>query len=153
MNEILAKYPRSSEYLLDMLHDLQDADAQRHLSRGALRVVAEYVGLPLSEVVSAASFYSMYSLRPRGRHIIRLCESPPCQLMGAGTLLDALIESLGVEVGQTTGDGLFTLEATSCLGICGVAPAMMIDEELYGNLSKEKVEEILDRIRREDEPS
>jgi NADH-quinone oxidoreductase subunit E len=144
---ILGKYPATSEYLLDMLHDLQAADPQNYLSKAALRAVAEYVKVSLSEVASSASFYSMLSLRPRGRHIVRLCESPPCQLMGSGSLLDALEEILGAGVGETTDDGEFTLETSSCLGVCGVAPAMMIDEELYGNLTRERLLEILESVR------
>jgi len=148
---ILEKYEPSGEYLLDMLHDVQEADAQNHLSREALREVADYVGLPPSSVISSATFYSMFSLTPRGRHIIRICESPPCQLVGAESLLDVLIETLGVEVGGTTEDGVFTLETSSCLGVCGVAPAMMIDEELYGNLTKERLLETLESVRGEDD--
>lgn len=150
MRSVLEKYPATTEYLLDMLHDLQEAEPRNYLSREALRAVAEYVNVPLSDVVSTATFYSMYSLEPRGRHLIRLCESPPCQLVGAESLLDLLKEALGVEVGGTTEDGAFTLETTSCLGVCGVAPAMMIDDEMYGNLTRERIAEIVDSVRRND---
>ena len=153
MNKLLEKYPRSTEFLLDMLHDCQDAQPRNYLSADALRAIADYVGIPLSEVVSTATFYSMYSLEPRGRHIIRLCDSPPCRLIGAESLLDLLREQLGVRVGQTTEDGAFTLETSSCLGVCGVAPAMMIDEELYGNLTRERVVSILEETRRSDAAS
>ena len=151
MRSVLDKYPASAEHMLDMLHDLQEAEPNHYLSREALRAVAEYLQIPLAEVVSTATFYSMYSLKPRGRHIIRLCESPPCQLVGAESLLRLLADHLNVGVGETTADGAFTLETTSCLGVCGVAPAMMIDEELYGNLTRERVTEILDRVGRDDE--
>ncbi len=150
MRTLLEKYPRSAEYLLDILHDLQDAEPKRYLTPEALRAAAEHVGAPLSDVVGTATFYSMFSLKPRGRRIIRVCESPPCLLMGAETLLDVLRRHLGVEAGETTSDGAFTLESTSCLGVCGVAPAMMIDEELYGNLTAERVTAIIDRLRRDD---
>ena len=149
VKEVLEAYEPTAESLLEILHDVQAADPRNHLSREALRAVAEYVRVPLSTIVSSASFYSMFSLTPRGRHIIRLCASPPCQLLGAESLLDALIDALGVEVGQTTEDGMFTLETSSCLGICGVAPAMMIDEELYGNLTKKRLIEILEAVRSE----
>ncbi len=151
MKKLLEKYAPTRENLLDMLHELQDNDPQNHLTAEALREVADYVGIPLSDVMSTVSFYSMFSLQPRGRHIIRICESPPCLLMGAESLLTALQEMLGVKVGETTADGAFTLETTSCLGACGVAPAMMIDEELYGNLSRERLAEIIDRVRSADE--
>jgi len=151
MKKLLEKYAPTRENLLDILHELQDNDPQNRLTVEALREVATYIGIPLAEVMGTVSFYSMFSLQPRGRHIIRICESPPCLLMGAESLITALQEMLGVEVGGTTEDGAFTLETTSCLGACGVAPAMMIDEELYGNLSREKLAEIIDRVRSADE--
>ena len=153
LQAILEVYEPDPANLLDILHDVQEADERNHLSREALSDVAEYVGLPASSVISSATFYSMFSLVPRGKHIIRICESPPCQLVGAESLLDILAETLGVDVGETTQDGAFTLETSSCLGVCGVAPAMMIDEELYGNLTKERLAEILEAVRSADDGS
>ena len=150
MRELLEKYPPSMESLLDILHELQAAEPRHYLTPDALRATAVYLNVPLSEVVSTATFYSMYSLSPRGRHIVRICESPPCQLVGADSLLDLLAAHLRVAVGGTTEDGVFTLETTSCLGVCGVAPAMMVDEELYGNLTKEKVIGVIAGVRRSD---
>jgi len=147
VRELLERYPASTEYMLDMLHDLQDAEPKNYLTEEALRAVAEYVDIPVSEVVSAATFYTMYSLKPRGRHIIRFCESPPCQVVGAETLLEILSKHLGVGVGETTADGLFTLEVSSCLGVCGVAPAMMIDTEVHGNLTEERILEALESVK------
>jgi NADH:ubiquinone oxidoreductase subunit E len=136
--------------MLDMLHDIQDAEPKNYLKSEALQAVADYVSVPMSEVVSTATFYTMYSLKPRGKHIIRLCESPPCQLVGAESLLDILSKHLGIEVGETTADGVFTLETTSCLGVCGVAPAMMIDAELYGNLTTARVVDVIKDVRSRD---
>jgi NADH-quinone oxidoreductase subunit E len=150
VKELLERYPATTESMLDMLHDLQDAEPKNYLKPEALRAVAEYLSIPLSEVVSTATFYTMYSLKPRGKHVIRLCESPPCQLVGAESLLDILSQHLGIQVGETTDDGAFTLETASCLGVCGVAPAMMIDTELYGNLTGARVTEVLDDLRRQD---
>lgn len=148
MKELLERYPATTESMLDILHDLQNAEPKNYLKPEALRAVAEYLSVPLSEVVSTATFYSMYSLKPRGRHVIRLCESPPCQLVGAESLLDILSRHLGIQVGETTDDGVFTLETASCLGVCGVAPAMMIDSEMYGNLTAARVVEVIDELRR-----
>jgi len=150
VKELLGKYPATTEYMLDMLHDLQDAEPKNYLKPEALQAVAEYVSVPMSEVVSTATFYTMYSLKPRGKHVIRFCESPPCQLVGAESLIEILSEILNVEVGETTEDGVFTLETASCLGVCGVAPAMMIDAELYGNLTKERIVEAINSVRGSD---
>ena len=150
MRDLLECYPPSTEYMLDMLHDLQDAEPRHYLTKEALRAVAAYVDVPLSEIISTATFYTMYSLKPRGRHIIRLCESPPCQLVGAESILDILKSHLGIDVGETTEDDAFTLETSSCLGVCGVAPAMMIDKELYGGLTAAGVVDAVEKVRRND---
>lgn len=151
MKELLERYPASTEYMLDMLHDLQDAEPKNYLKSEALQAVANYLSVPISEIVSTATFYTMYSLKPRGEHIIRLCESPPCQLMGAESLIEILSEYLKVKVGETTEDGAFTLETSSCLGMCDVAPAMMIDAEVHGNLTKERLIETIESVRGSDD--
>ena len=153
MKELLERYPATAEYMLDILHDLQDAEPRNYLKPEALQAVADYLSVPMSEVVSTATFYTMYSLKPRGKHVIRLCESPPCQLVGAESLLDILAKHLNVQVGETTEDGLFALETASCLGVCGVAPAMMIDAELYGNLTEARIVEVIENVRRRDASS
>jgi len=154
VNEVLKKYPSATrEDLLDILHDIQESDPHHFLSPEALSAVASHLGMDLADIKGTASFYSMFSFSPRGKHIIRICDSPPCQLLGATTVLQKLIDVLGVAVGETTTDGLFTLETASCLGVCGVAPAMMIDQETYGNLTPARIVEIIERIRREDEAS
>jgi NADH-quinone oxidoreductase subunit E len=141
--EIITKYDPSAENLLSILHDLQDAQEQHYLTDRDLRIAAQYLHLPFSFVHGVASFYTMFSLTPRGKHIIRVCQSPPCHLMGATTLAQELTRRLGIDFGQTTPDGVFTLEMTSCLGVCGVAPAMMVNDEVYGNLTPGKIQEIL----------
>jgi len=154
VNEVLKKYPSATrEDLLDILHDIQESDPHHFLSDEVLTDVASHLGMDLADIKGTASFYSMFSFSPRGKHVIRICDSPPCQLLGATTVLQKLIEVLGVAVGETTSDGLFTLETSSCLGMCGVAPAMMIDNETYGNLTPSRIVEIIERIRREDETS
>ena len=141
--KIIQKYDATAENLLYILHDIQDSDPQQYLSDQAIREVSEYLEIPASQVYSVATFYSLYSVCPRGKYVIRVCESPPCHLMGAQNLIEVLKEALEIEVNDTTPDGLFTLETTSCLGVCGVAPAMMINKELYGNLTEEKVRKII----------
>jgi len=145
--EIVKRFPKKRDQLLTILHELQRTNEGNYLTGEDLRLVAEHLDLPLSAVHDAVTFYSMFSLVPRGRHIIRLCDSPPCHLAGSWSLLSALEEELGIRVGETTEDGLFTLELTSCLGLCGVAPAMMIDDEAYGNLTPERLKDILARYR------
>ncbi len=147
LREILSRYPPKREYLLQMLHEIQDAEPRHYLSPEAIGEVAGYLGMSPVEVRDVVSFYSMFSLTPRGRHLIRVCASPPCQLMGGTTVLRELEGLLGIGAGETTPDGEFTLETTSCLGVCGVAPAMMVDGTVYGRLTPDRVREIIARIR------
>lgn len=146
---VLKRFEPRKENILSLLHALQRSNPQNYLKEEDLKLVSDYLSVPLSFVTSVATFYSMFSLKPRGKYIIRVCESPPCHLLGSGSLVESLKELLGVDVGETTPDGLFTLEFSSCLGVCGVAPAMMINEEVYGNLTPEKVRSVINDLRRE----
>lgn len=146
--KILKQYESSGENLLAILHDIQDANAEHYLSEEDLRAAADYLKLPYSFVHGVATFYTMYSLKPRGRNLIRVCQSPPCHLLGSSTISRELIGLLGIGFGETTPDKLFTLEMTSCLGVCGVAPAMMVNDRVYGNLTKERLVEVINDLRR-----
>ena len=146
VSEIVERYGNNRENLLQILHDLQDSSGDNSLHRDVLEELAKIMDIPAADIVGTLSFYTMFSTKPRGRHIIRLCDSPPCYIMGSENILDALRKKLGVKLGETTPDKNFTLEASSCLGTCGVAPSMMIDDIVYGNLTKEKVSQIIDGI-------
>lgn len=146
IQKIIEGYKVGGVGLLDALHELQRV-CGNYLPEGAVRSFAEGCGLPLNQVFGVISFYTMFAIRPRGENIIRICSSPPCHLIGAETLIDVLEDELGVKVGGTTADGLFTLELTSCLGQCAMAPAMMVNDEVYGNLTRERVIEILRSYR------
>jgi NADH:ubiquinone oxidoreductase subunit E len=98
-----------------------------------------------SQVYSAASFYQMFSLKPTGTHIIRFCESAPCHVEGGRQVLQALEEELGLRPGETSGDGKWSLFMTSCIGVCSVGPVFLVDDDVYGNVTPEKVREILAR--------
>lgn len=109
------------------------------------RINAPEQGLFLadSHLYATASFYSMFSLKPLGKHVIRFCESAPCHVVGAREVLAAIEDHLGIRVGETTDDNEWTLLTTSCIGLCSVAPVIMIDDQLYGNLTPARIPEIL----------
>lgn len=118
-----------------------------HLSEEALQRVAERLGLSLKDVYTAASFYSLYRTKPAGQYVIQVCEGLSCFLNGgAERLVDYLCGKLGVEVGETTSDGKFTLETVQCLASCGTSPAMRINDELYDHLTEDKVDAILEQL-------
>ncbi len=107
----------------------------------------EGVFLADSHLFAVASFYQMFSLKPTGSHVIRYCESAPCHVVGARQVLEAIQDELGIQPGETTRDREWSLMPTSCIGVCGVGPVFLVDEDLYGNVTPERVHEILDRYR------
>ena len=147
IQEVCQKYAPRKDNLIQILHEIQDQDPQHYISPEAVDIVAEYLKIPVNHIYGVLTFYTMYSTKPRGKNIIRLCESPPCYIKGSDNMLRKLKVLLGINIGETTKDGLFTLEFTSCLGVCGNAPVMMINDDVYGDLTEEKVEEIIERIR------
>lgn len=135
-------------HLLARLSLEQRRAPDSRLSPEALRQVAHDLGLSLAFVHGVATFYSMLSERPRGRHILRVCESPPCRLAGGGALVDQLGGLLGISPGETTTDGEFTLELSSCLGACDHAPAFLLDEALHVDARAEELPRLLEAARR-----
>jgi len=131
--------------LIPILHKIQDETGR--LTGWALEKVADALGVPLSDVWGTATFYTMFDLKGAARHIIRLCDSPPCHITGAPKLREAIYEELGIEPGEVTEDGLFGLEEVSCFGVCGVAPAIIVDHEVYGNLTPEMIPGIIAKYR------
>jgi NADH-quinone oxidoreductase subunit F len=127
--------------LLPVLHEAQEI--MGYLPAPLQSAIAAGLNVPGSDVFGTMSFYSMFAWEPKGKYIVRMCQSPPCHVNGAENMLLALQEELGLTVGQTTADGLFTLELSACLGICEVAPAMQINEVVHGNLTHEKIRQVL----------
>ena len=132
------------ENMLLILHEFQNSSPHHYLSEDDLAMIAGYLNVPYSAVYGVASYYTMFSLTPRGKHIIRVCNSPVCQMADSNDILAKLRNHLGIDVGATTADGLFTLEATECLGQCDSAPGMSVDEMYYGNLTARKIKQILE---------
>ncbi|MBP2650331.1 MAG: putative hydrogenase (Fe-only hydrogenase) (ferredoxin bidirectional hydrogenase), subunit [Firmicutes bacterium] len=135
--------------LLQILLRVQDSSQENYVSEDAVNEIAYKLNVSRSRVYSTASFYSAISLKPRGRHIVRVCINAPCENAGKAEILAVLEEQLGIKLGETTGDRQFTLEGVSCLGACYVSPAIKIDNKLYGNLTPEVVVAILRTYREE----
>ena len=118
-----------------------------YLPREVQVIIAEEMGVPLSDVYGVATFYAMFSLEKSGKHRVAICLGTACYVRGAQAVLDELIKCLGVKSGETTADGLFTLDATRCLGCCGLAPVIMVGEDVYGRLEPKDISGILDKYR------
>ncbi len=133
------------EALLPCLHAAQEKYG--YLSEETISFLAKELNLPRVEVYSLVTFYSMFNLEEKGKYVIHICVSLPCYLKGSKKILEVLKKELNIGIGQTTPDKKFTIEAVSCLGICDRAPAMMVDRDIYGNLTSEKVKEIIHRYK------
>jgi NADH:ubiquinone oxidoreductase subunit E len=117
------------------------------LSYEVQELISKELKVPMAEIYGVATFYSQFAIEPKGENIIRVCLGTACYVKGSQAILDRLSKELNVEVGNTTKDGKFTLEATRCLGACGLAPVMMIGEKVYGRLVPDDVVKILEKYK------
>ena len=146
MTEAQIRDPAKRSMLLTALYIAQEQYG--YLSREALERVAVRLGLPLTEVYSAASFYSLYRTKKTGRYLLQVCDGLSCHLVGgAESLVGYLCKRLGIKPGQTTADGQFTLETVQCLASCGTSPAIRVNDALYENMTVEKIDELLETLR------
>lgn len=143
---LAARYPRRRSLMLPALWMAQRANGG-WLSDAAMREVAEVVGVTPAEVYEVVSFYSMFQRQAVGRHLIWLCDTLSCAICGAFEVSEYLQKKLGIKVGETTADGRFTLQYAECIGACSEAPAMLVDEDLHGNLTPERIDSILEQYK------
>jgi len=143
VNKTAEDYLYNESMLIQILLRLQKSFGW--LPREMLSEVSKQLGVPLSQVYQVATFYKAFSLIPRGRHLIRICTGTSCKVRGAPTILDNLQRHLGIERGETTPDGRFSLETVNCLGCCALGPMMTVDGEYYGSLKLPNVKNILSK--------
>lgn len=141
VNEVVQQYGASRDELISILNEINRKVG--FLPNGVLEIVSKQLKLPQSKVLSVATFYQMLSTKPRGRHVIQFCESAPCHVAGGRQVWERLQEELNIKAGETTEDGKWSLITVSCLGVCGVGPVVVIDEDLYGSVTPDQLPEIL----------
>ena len=144
IDDILSRYPNRRAALVPVLHR-----CQRHfgyIAEETVVALSERLGLPPSFISDTVSFYTMLRTAPAGKYHIELCQTLSCALLGADSLAAYLTEKLGIRLGEVTPDRKFSLGTVECIGACEQAPAMLVNNELYGNLSRERVDEILDGL-------
>lgn len=142
---LVTPYAGRPAELIQALHRVQSQLG--FIPSSAQATVAQTVGVPLSQVRGVVTFYHFFRTTPVGKHTLRLCLGTACHVRGAETILKAIREELGVGLGETSADGLVTVEGVRCLGTCGLAPVMMIDHEVYGKLDSKRIKLILRELR------
>ncbi|MBR5228029.1 MAG: NADH-quinone oxidoreductase subunit NuoE [Clostridia bacterium] len=139
------KYKGQEGAVMMALHEVQNAYG--YISEDNQKYLSKELNVPLSEIYGIITFYNRFSLTPKGKYNIQVCLGTACHVQGAQTLFDLVKEKLGIEDGQTTEDGLFSLEGVRCLGACGLAPAIVVNSEVYGKVTPKKLEEIIAEYR------
>ena len=143
--EILDRYHRDPAKLVPILQEVQEE--YRYLPEEILALVATSLGLPPAKVYGVATFYAHFTLTPKGKHIVRLCDGTACHVKGSIAILDAIRQRLGLSDRQlTTPDMLFTVETVSCLGACGLAPAVVIDDKVHGQVTPEAAVALIEDV-------
>jgi NADH:ubiquinone oxidoreductase subunit E len=144
----MQKHDNQKKALISILQDIQAEF--NYLPKEALQAVAETLEIPLIHIIGVATFYRSFSLEPRGEHQVTVCLGTACHVRGGPKILDEFEKKLDVEPGQTTGDGLFTLETVACLGCCAIGPVVVVDSDYYAQTTIRKVGSILKKYKKKE---
>ncbi len=144
-DEIVSRYPEQKSAVLPVLYMAQKEFG--HLSQEAIEYVAKLMELPAARLYGIVTFYTMFNMKPVGRHHLQVCRTLPCALLGSERITNYLKKKLGINLGETTPDGKFTLSEVECLASCGTAPVMQINDDYCENLSEEKIEKIFENLK------
>ncbi len=152
VNAILEAYNFDSSRMITILQKVQDE--YRYLPQEVITYVATCLGVPPARVYGVATFYSHFSLEPKGKYVIKICDGTACHVKGSGKLINVIREKLNLtEKVKTSSDMLFTLETVSCLGACGLAPVVLINEDVHGLVTEEKALQLIDEVKAQEEQS
>jgi NADH:ubiquinone oxidoreductase subunit E len=143
MEEIIAEHRGKPQELIMALHKAQNLFG--YLPEKAQRIISDRLKVPMSTVCGVISFYSFFSTVPKGKHSVKVCLGTACYVRGGQQTLNGVEKELGVKVGETTGDRRYSVDVVRCIGACGLAPAMLVDDDVYGRVKSTKIMEILDR--------
>lgn len=150
INTILEKYPNARrEDLIPILQDVQEL--QGFISKDIVITIGRHLELPASKIYGVATFYNQFRFQARGQYIVQVCRGTACHVKGSADVLDAIVRELQVSPGETTRDGLFSLEVVACIGACGLAPVISVDGEFFAGVDQDKVAEIIAMYRRKAE--
>ncbi|NLY43202.1 MAG: NAD(P)H-dependent oxidoreductase subunit E [Clostridiaceae bacterium] len=143
LKEVIEKHKNQKGALIPVLHEAQEIYG--YLPLEVQKMISEGLNVPLTEIYGIVTFYTQFSLNPKGKYKISVCLGTACYVKGAGAIIDKIKEKIGIDVGECTEDGKFSLEATRCIGACGLAPVVTINDDVYGRLTVDDVEGILNK--------
>lgn len=144
MNSILEKYSKDKSNLIQILNEVQENYG--YIPKYSQISISEYLDIPLAEIYGVITFYARFTLKPKGKYNIAVCLGTACFVKGSEKVLDKAKEILKIDVGETTEDGKFSLEATRCIGACGLAPVFTVNGEVYGKATVQKLDQVLDEL-------
>lgn len=148
MNEILNQYEQTKDNLIQILNEVQEKYG--YIPKAAQFAISEYLDIPMAEVFGVITFYSRFTLEPKGKYHISVCLGTACFVKGSEKILDRIKERLNLEEGKTSEDGKFSLDTTRCVGACGIAPVFTVNQEVYGHATVKKLDEVLDDLEKEE---
>ena len=148
LNKLLEKYTQDKSNLIQILNEVQEKYG--YIPKLAQEEISKYLDIPMAEIYGVITFYARFSLKPKGKYNIAVCLGTACFVKGSEKVLDKVKEILKIDVGGTTEDGLFSIEATRCVGACGLAPVFTVNDEVYGKATPELVESVINRIKEEE---
>lgn len=143
LDKVIEAHKDTEGALIPILHEAQDIFG--YLPMEVQKYISEKTGIPLAEIYGVVTFYSRFSLNPKGQNKIQVCLGTACYVKGAAKVLEKIKEKLGIDVGESTNDGKFSLEAARCIGACGLSPVMMINDDVYGKLTPDQIDGILEK--------
>ncbi len=149
IEKLATRYKNQPEQLMRILLDIQKT-ASNAIPRDVAVVVSRVTGIPEAKLYGFISFYAMFAPEPRGQYVVRMCKSAPCHVCGATTVMEAIVRTLGIQPGETTKDGRFTLEYCQCLGVCESSPAILVNDKVYRNLTPGRAATLMEDYQRGD---
>ena len=147
MEKLFQEYKPIEDNLIQMLNEIQEHYG--YVSMEVQKQLSEFLSIPMAQIYGVVTFYSRFSLKPKGKYNISVCLGTACFVKGSQKIMDRLLERLKIQPGETTEDGLFSIEETRCVGACGLAPVFTVNGEVYGKATVQKLDQVLDELIKE----
>lgn len=148
IEQILSKYKKDKSNLIQILNEVQETYG--YIPEDVQLEISKYLGMEMAEIYGVITFYARFTLKPKGKYNIAVCLGTACFVKGSKKILERVKQKLGIDVGETTKDGKFSIEATRCIGACGLAPVFTVNDEVYGKATPELVDKVLDEYMKKD---